>query len=436
MLPAIAHSRYRMLSERYLFFSKVIALLQRSREWHSENDESMLQPDRMMWVRKENRQQFVRQKYVLWTDSTKARLNVRWRKATKEAGICNRGSTSDKRVGLGGAADLADLLHAPLSLGRNHIVSAIERMHFYVQYAGLNDRRLQRLVVALLKEACPEIQRVSLSLEKRAQTEVAKNCLILLTESSRAFSFGENKHNLKEIWALLELPNGWDRNGSFCSSRSPWSNFFMCRSSFILPSPWFPLHYGVSPYLFPNPPNITQSPSICMIPFFAKRFDYGEKLPIQIKNCFFFRKDYHNMSIAMSREKVKSASNLDHDLQASRTRSKRIRVGFVSKFFAEDEPHGELLEGIIGQLSKFRAPKSVQTKLEIENNSFSRGDAGRLSKTIDVINHQKLFETIVMHIASPGRSVSRALSDAADEVVLLTLNWPNTLGLLPLYCHN
>ena len=141
------------------------------------------------------------------------------------------------------------------------------------------------------------------------------------------------------------------------------------------------------------------------------------------------------MSIAMSREKVKSASNLDHDLQASRTRSKRIRVGFVSKFFAEDEPHGELLEGIIGQLSKFRAPKRVETKLEIENFSYSR-DAGRSSKTVDVLNHQKLFETIVMHIASPGRNVSKALTNAADEVVLLTLNWPNTLGLLTLYCHS
>ena len=66
MLPAIAHSRYRMLSERYLFFQGNCTSPAFT-GGYSKNDESMLQPDRMMWVRKENRQQSVGQKYDLWT---------------------------------------------------------------------------------------------------------------------------------------------------------------------------------------------------------------------------------------------------------------------------------------------------------------------------------------------------------------------------------
>ena len=140
----------------------------------------------------------------------------------------------------------------------------------------------------------------------------------------------------------------------------------MCRSSFILPSPGF-LSTMVSPYLFPNPPNITQSPSICMIPF-AKRFDYGEKLLIQIKTAFSLGRSTITCQW-LCQERSKTVSNLDHDLQTSRTRGKRIRVGFVSKFLQKTNRMVNF-EGIIGQLSKFRAPKRVQTKLEIENNSY------------------------------------------------------------------
>jgi hypothetical protein len=60
--------------------------------------------------------------------------------------------------------------------------------------------------------------------------------------------------------------------------------------------------------------------------------------------------------------------------------AKKIRVGFVSKFFGEDEPHGELLEGVVAHLPRH------------------------------------MFTTIVLHIASPGQSVSPTLARAADEV--------------------
>ena len=67
--------------------------------------------------------------------------------------------------------------------------------------------------------------------------------------------------------------------------------------------------------------------------------------------------------------------------------NKRVKVGFISKFFGEDEPHGELLSGIIARLPR------------------------------------RLFSPVVLHIAASGRGVDPTLAAGADRVVSLGLNW-------------
>ena len=106
-----------------------------------------------------------------------------------------------------------------------------------------------------------------------------------------------------------------------------------------------------------------------------------------------------------------------------------VRLGFLSKFFGDDEPHGELLEGIVHALARLRVspapppfPSSTVSPLETSPEA-AVPSAATATTTVRPV---KLFTTVVLHVAAPGRSVSKVLAVAADEVVELSLNWLGT----------
>ena len=208
------------------------------------------------------------------------------------------------------------------------MVSAVERMHFYVQYAGWNDRPLQTSMARLYAAVCPE----------------------LLAPSP-------------QLAALTDQGSGLSENGMETKEAAATSNEDSR------------LFQGSNQYLLPNSVGVNH----------ANTAKHGQH-------------QHHQQR--------------QHDEQLRPP----TRVGFLSKFFGDDEPHGELLEGIVYALKVFRDSRQTSS------NSQRSGNTGSNSNSLG----RKTFVSVVLHVASPGAKCSEVLADAADEVIELSLHWLGT----------
>jgi len=205
------------------------------------------------------------------------------------------------------------------------IVSAVERMHFYVQYAGWNDRPLQTSIARFYVAVCPE----------------------LLNPSPQLAALSDQSSSSQ---------NGVENRGRASNTAE--------RGDAII-------FGGSNQYLLPNSVEVASAS--------AAKFS-------------------------------------QHQQQRQGQQQPPTRVGFLSKFFGEDEPHGELLEGIVYALKVFRDSRLVRTNAQSSGSSSSSNGGGNGVG-------RKAFVSVVLHVASPGSKCSEMLANAADEVIELSLHW-------------
>jgi hypothetical protein len=271
--------------------------------------------------------------------------------STQASSLINSSSVSlGGGLGSFGLNDLPPLApQVALAVPLAQMVSSVERMHFYIQYAGWNDRPLQTTLARLYAAVCPDLLAPSPS-------------LALL--SLRAQGDGATA----AAGALAKQP------------------------------------YGMSAYLLPHPPD-----------------------PVAAQAG----------SSASHEARAAAAAGVAAEVISVRLLPP-TRVGFLSKFFGDDEPHGELLEGIVHALKVFRDSRSGFASGEnfrgvtsgstssSDSSGSSGGGGGGSGSSGSSGGSGKAFVSIVLHVASPGAKCSHALAAAADEVIELSLHWLGT----------